>query len=442
VLKSPLERTFLRAQCYARVLMPMMQARLLLWVSVVFILVFFLWARYAVLDEVTHAEGKVIPSSHMQIVQNLEGGILKELFVKVGDEVKAGSLLLRLNDMHFHAQRREIEIHAAALEAKLSRLQAQMQDRPLYFTETLKTSFPAVAAAEEQLYKTQQQNFHTQLGVLSTQQRQHEQELKEIEARTVHLEKRLELQRQEFVMTEKLLKEQVASEIEMLHQRRALADLLADKEAALLAKPRIKHAVEGVMARRAEIVSTFKNNAQTDLTQAEQEQAKVLESLRTASDRLERTAVRAPLPGLVNAVYVTTLGGIVQPGQPLVEIVPTHTQLLIEAKVRPQDIGFIHEGQKAIVKISAYDFSVYGGVPGIITQISPSTQAVEKTEKGEAFYVVTIETNDHMLRARGLDLPILSGMNVNVDILTGHKTVLDYLLKPILKTKHAAFGER
>lgn len=418
---------------------PLIRYHALLWAVVGFVLLALLWAYCAIIDEVTHAEGKVVPSSRMQIIQNLEGGIVKEILVKVGDPVSEGDVLIKLDDTQYTTQYRELLIHQAALEAKLVRLKAESQEIPLEFPSELSKNFPTTVQTEIDLYHTRQEELRIRLEVLEGEAALREQEFKEITSRVKSLEERLGFLQKELDMAEKLFAQKVISEAEILRMRRQLSELSSELETATISVPKVESAIAQTKARIHELTVTFKTEAQAALTNTEQDLAKISEELKSINDRLKRTVVQSPVSGRVNVVHVNTLGGTINPGQPLVEVVPSEDSLFIEARVRPQDIGFLHIGQEAMVKLTAYDFSIYGGLPGAITRISPSTV---QTEKGDTFYQIQVETKNTVLKSRGQELPIIPGMHASVDVITGRKSVLDYLLKPILKTKERAMRER
>ncbi len=410
----------------------------LLWAIAAFFLVMLVWAALAEVDEFTRGEGKVIPSSNVQVVQNLEGGILAELYVREGELVKPGQPLLRIDDTRFSSSMREADVTLMQLKAKVARLNAEAEGRLFDVTD-----YPdldgAVLSEEWKVHQARRRELDSGNQLLMAQARQKQQELSELRAKRDQIARSLELLQSELSMTRPLAEEGAISQVELLRLERQVNDLGGELEAAELAIPRVQASLEEAQEKLNNVELTFQKDAYQEKREAMAELARLSETSDALADRVKRTLVISPVAGTVKQLLVKTLGGVIQPGMDIVEIVPTEDKLLVEARVRPADIAFLHPGQKAKVKFTAYDFSIHGGLDGEVVLISPDTIV---DEKEESFYLVRVETAASFLGSESQPLPIIPGMTTNVDILTGKKTVLDYLLKPILKTKQLALRER
>jgi membrane fusion protein, adhesin transport system len=412
---------------------------LLLLIIVAFFALFFTWASWATLDEVTRGEGKVIPSSQLQVVQNLEGGIVAAIEAHEGDVVEPGQVLLRIDNVRAASDLRENRQRYLALVGALARLHAEVEDTAISFPPAVLADAPEVAANERHLYDARRQDLQSELAILRSQADQRGQELTELRTHLEQLTRSLALAQQELDITAPLAANRVVSKIDLLRLQRQVNDLEGELDAARLAVPRVESAVGEAHRRIDERQLKFRADAQRELNTTQAEATPLAEVIKAATDRVQRTEVRSPVRGTIKRLLVNTVGGVIQPGQNLVEIVPLEDNLLIEAKVRPADIGFLHPGQAAMVKVTAYDFSIYGGLKGVVEDISADTIS---DDKGESFYRIRVRTHDTALEKAGQPLPITPGMTTQVDILTGQKTVMDYLLKPILKAKQRALRER
>jgi adhesin transport system membrane fusion protein len=412
----------------------------LVFMLIMFFLSAFLWAYAAEIDEVTRGEGRIIPSSQVQIVQNLEGGILKELYVKEGETVERGHVLARIDDTGFASSLGELKANQYAFQARITRLVAQAENKPLSFPPELLAEARQVAQAEEQLYNANETTIQSQVAILRVQADQRKQELNELHGKLKQFEDSLKLAREELELTEPMADRGIVPKVELLRLRRQVSDLQGELNTTRLAVPRARSAVQEATRRVEEKFNTYRSQSLTELAEVKNQLAQITESLTAASDRVRRTDVASPVRGIVKAIYVRTLGGVVKPGMDLIEIVPIDDTLLVETKIRPADIAFLRLDQKAKVKLTAYDFSIYGGLDGRLEGIGADTFTDE--EDGQAYYKVIIRTDKNYLERYGDKLPIIPGMVASVDVLTGRKTVLDYLLKPILKAKDEALSER
>ena len=414
-------------------------AHLLLFVIAAFFVIFFAWASWAELDEVTRGEGKVIPSSQVQVVQNLEGGIVAEIPVREGAIVEPGEVLVRIDDVRAASELRESRQRYLALQGALSRLRAEVDDVPVAFAPEIMTEASGVAQSEGALYRARKEALQSELEILRSQAAQREQELTELATRLGQLERSHALALEELEITEPLAASRVVSRVQLLRLEREVNDLAGELEATRLAVPRVEAALREATRRIDERQLSFRAEAQRELTAVQAEAAALQEVITAEADMVSRTEVRSPVRGTVKQLFVNTVGGVIQPGADLVEIVPLEDNLLVEAKVRPADIAFLRPGQPAVVKVTAYDFAIYGGLDAVVEDISADTIM---DERGESFYRVRVRTHESALHEAGEPLPIIPGMTTQVDILTGEKTVLDYLLKPILRAKERALRER
>ncbi len=412
--------------------------RMLILLSFIAIAMAVVWASWAEIDEITRGDGKVVPTSRLQVVQNLEGGILDKLLVREGDRVDQGQPLMMLDDTSFNSTLKESEIEYLSAVASIARLQAQSEDRELVFPEAVE-DYPDVQRRERKLYNSSLSAMESETNILKEKVRQSEQELRAMESQRGHLRRSYELGMKELSMTRPLALKGVVSEVEMIQLEQRVNDLLAELNEAELTLPRLQSTLQEQKGRLQEASVRFRNEAQEELRNQEVELAQLNESRKSLKDQVARREVRAPLSGIVKKIYVTTVGGVVQPGMDLIEIVPVEEALLVEARIHPKDVAFLSVGDQAIVKLTAYDFSIYGGLEGDVIHISADTIT---DEKGESFYQVRIRTKNHYLGTEEKPLEVIPGMHAQVDIVTGRKTILSYFLKPLLKARDNALTER
>ncbi|WP_169570192.1 HlyD family type I secretion periplasmic adaptor subunit [Sneathiella limimaris] len=419
---------------------PNPKSMLLLFGVIAFFVAAYIWADNAILDEVTRGDGKVIPSSQVQIIQNLEGGILKELLVREGEIVEKGQILLRIDDTGFAARFGEIEAKYLNLMGKIARLKAEAEGKGIEFPPELLAEGQQISIREQNLFNARQAELQSQITILRQQAQQRKQEITEIEGRLTQLRSSIALVNEELSITEPLAAKGIVPKVQLLKLKREANELKGQISASNLALPRARGALQEANQRIEEKILNFRSLASQELSIARAEFESVRQTILAARDRVTRTDVRSPLKGEVKELKIQTIGGVVKPGQDIVEIVPIEDNLLVEAKIRPSDIAFLRPGQKATVKITAYDFSIYGGLPATVERISADTTVDEQT--GQTFYKIIVRTQEASLKRGDEIFPIKPGMIATVDTLTGHKSVLDYILKPILKTKNNALRER
>lgn len=414
-------------------------ARLTVWLVSLLLISALVWANYAVLDEVTTGMGKAIPSSKIQTIQNLEGGIVAEIFVREGQVVDKGDVLLRLDGTRFLSNREESEVDRMALLAKLERLNAEAEGRPLAMPQEVMEQAPQLVEDETGLYQARQNRLFNERRILDQQLMQKQQEVAEFRSKQQQYRSALALIRKELDMSVPLVGTGAISEVEVLRLRRSMVDVRGALDATTLALPRAEAAVNEIRSRLEQADLNFRAEAFKELNEVRTQLNKITATSVAIEDRVSRTTVVSPVHGVIKQLRVNTIGGVVQPGSDLLEIVPLEDSLLIEAQVRPQDIAFLHPGQRAMVKISAYDYTIYGGLKANLELISADTI----TDKdGRSFYLIQVRTERNYLGTPEKPLVIIPGMVATVDIITGEKSVLDYLLKPVLKARSEALRER
>lgn len=412
--------------------------QLLLWIVFLVFVSLLIWAAWADVDEFARGDGKVVPSQQVQVLQNLEGGILAELYVKEGDRVERGQRILRIDDTRFSSELKEAGFTLAQAEIKAMRLRAEAGGKPFVLPENHEFSLE-LAQQEMKLYQSRMDELRSNREVFEQQVLQRKQEISELEAKRERLNKSYNLLKKELELTRPLAEEGAISKVELLRLERQLNDLQGEYNAASLALPRAKSSLKEAREKLANIDVVFHRESSEELNKVTLEFSRLTQASGALADRVDRTSVISPVAGTVKQLLVKTIGGVIQPGMDIAEIVPSEEILLVEAKIRPSDIGFLHPGQPAKIKFTAYDFSVLGGLEGEVVQISPDTIV---DDQGLSYYLVRVETSRIFRGPDGTELPIIPGMTVTVDVLTGKKSVLDYILKPILKTRQLALRER
>jgi adhesin transport system membrane fusion protein len=415
------------------------KSKQILWIMLVVIFWLIVWASFAEVDELARGEGKVIPSKQIQVVQNLEGGIVSEILVDEGEKVDQGQVLIKIDDTGFSSSYEENRLRYLELKAKSIRLEAESEGKPFKVDKGTRAEMPDIIKHEEKLYKINKRKLDKQIKIQNEQVRQRENELTEALAKQRQLEDGYLLIAKEVEITKPLVKKGLVSEVEFLQLSREASTMEGELTAVKLSIPRIRSTIAEAKDKMSEVELEFQKEAKEELNKAIAEMSRIKESGTALEDRVKRTLVRSPVNGVVKQLLVNTINGIVQPGMDIVEIVPIQDTLLIEAKIKPSDIAYLFPGQKAIVKFTAYDFAIYGGLSGKLTYISSDTIV---DEEGNNFYLVRIKTDQNYLEKNGEKHEILVGMVANVDIITGKKTVMDYILKPILKAKDSALRER
>lgn len=416
-------------------------AAALIAVLAVMIAAFVVWSRHAVIEEVTRGEGQVVPAQQIQTVQSLEGGIVAEILVREGERVEQGHVLVRLDRTSTGSRLGELAGQRHARLARIARLTAEAEGLPApQFPEELRRAAPDLIAAETELFEAELETLERQRAVLAPQLEQRREELRELEERKRKLVASKELLDRELELKRRLSRQRAVPEIELIQLERQAVEANGELDEIEPRRKRIEAGIAEYENRLASAESDFRTKARSELAKEVGELRVIGESITGAADRVERTVIRAPVKGIVNRIAVTTIGGVIAPGGAVLELVPLDDRLVVEARIRPQDVAFIRAGQPASVKLSAYDFTIYGSLRGEVTQVGANTIADQKT--GEPFYRVVVETGEAALTHGGRALDIIPGMVATVEIETGSKTIFDYLVGPVSRLAAEALRER
>ena len=412
-------------------------SRIVVLLTCVAVLALIVWAAFAPLDEVTRGEGKVIPSRQVQVMQSLDGGIVSEILVREGEQVKAGQLLLKVDPTRFVSSLRENRAQYEALLARAARLTALAHEKPFVPPPELVKSAPALVEQERSAYESKRMELDAAVGVARQQLSQRRQELNEVSARREQATQSYNLTARELEVTRPLAKTGAVSEVELLRLERDVARYRGERDAAGAQIPRIQAAISEAQRKIEEVELNMRNQARNELSETNAKLAALSAGSEGLADRVKQAEIRAPMNGTVKQLFANTVGGVVQPGKEIIEIVPSDDALLLEARIQPKDIAFLRPGQPAHVKFTAYDFSIYGGLDATLEHIGADTIT---DDKGNAFYIVRVRTTQSTIGEA--HMPIIPGMVAEVDILTGKKSLLSYLMKPVLRAKANALTER
>ncbi len=413
-----------------------LRARILLKTIGITFAVAVMWAAVSRIDEVTRGDGKVIPSQQLQVIQSLDGGIVSEIMVREGAIVQPEQVLLRIDRTRFESSVRENRVQYVALVAKAARLKALMEGTPFKVPDDVAKEDPATVAEERRLYESRRNELETTTSIARQQLAQRQQELVETRAKYEQAAKAYEISSKELSVTKPLTASGAVSEVELLRLERDVARFRGERDMASAQISRIQAAITEANHKLEEVGIAFRNDSGKELADTTAKLNAIAESGIGLSDKVARSELRSPVKGTVKRLLINTVGGVVQPGKDVVEIVPLEDSLLIEARVQPRDIAFLRPGQKALVKFTAYDFAIYGGLEGKLEHIAADSVI---DDKGNAYYIVRVRTDKPAL---GNNLPVIPGMVTEIDIITGEKSVLTYLLKPVLRAKARALSER
>lgn len=417
---------------------------LLLGAILIVTIVFLVWSNYAVLDVITRGDAKVVPSSQTQVIQSLDGGILEEMKVRDGQTVEKGEPILIIRNDTAVASLAELTQRFYIAQAAIARLQAEIDGvksaDEIPFPADLVAKYPEKVAAEKGQFVVRAAQLRSQQATLNDEVAQRQQEVRAIDTKIKSARSLIGTAQKRLNNLIKLRAAGGAGENEVLEGEQQVQQFQADIENAQAERPAATAALQAAQSKMAEAVQTYRAQAAQEISKHQTDLSTVTEFMRDAGAKVRRTEVLSPVKGTVKDIKIRTIGGVIQPAQDIMEIVPIEDNLLIEANIRPQDRGFIAPGQPAKIKITAYDFSIYGGLDGTVEDIS--ADAIEN-EKKELYFRVRLRTDQNVLIGKeGQDLPIIPGMTASVDILTGKKTVLEYLLKPILKAADTGLTER
>ena len=427
---------FVRDADYFMIHQEPLRARVLVKTILISVALFVMWTAVARVDEIAKGEGKVIPTSQIQILQSLDGGIVAEINVKEGQIVDAGTVLLRVDPTRFESSVRENRSQYLALATKVARLRALAEGLPFVPPPEVVIEDPKTVQDEQRLYQTARSNVEAQISIARQQLVQRQQELSEMRAKREQAAQAYELTAQELAVTKPLISSGAVSEVELLRLERDTSRFKGERDMAGAQILRSQAAMAEASRKIEEVELNARNEVRKDLGETMARLNAFTEGGVALADKVKHASVRSPVKGTVKRLFVNTVGGVVQPGKDLVEVVPLDDALILEAKVLPKDIAFLRPGQPAMVKFTAYDFSTYGGLEARLEHIGADSIT---DERGNTYFLVKVRTIKSSL---GANLPIIPGMVAEVDIITGQKSILAYLLKPVLKAKHGALTER
>lgn len=405
-----------------------------------FIIIFLLWATFAQIDEVAHGQGQVVPSGNVQAVGSSEGGMVAQILVKQGDIVQPGQELVRLDDSLALAGVGEKENRRDFLQATITRLEAELDGKELAFDPELEKRSPAIVEEARTQFESRAAELASSIAVFKEQAEQRRQDLNDAQRRAGSMQEAYNLAKQELDLTTPYLSSGAISQVDLLRIRRDVVDAQKELTTARLAVPSAAAALREADKKLEEGTLQYKNRAREELAKSRDEFKRLGSAVGADIGRQERTVLKSPILAEVKQLLVNTVGQAVQPNTNIVELVPLDKTLLVEAKIKPQDIAFIRPGQEANVKITSYDSSIYGGLKGEVEGISPDSFLEEKT--GQTYYKIQVRTDKNYLEHGGHQYPIKSGMVATADVLTGKKTIMNYLLKPLNKARQRALTER
>jgi len=413
--------------------------RLVAWPVMILLALSIGWANFATLDEVSIATGEVVPAGRIRVIQHLEGGIIQEIYVTEGDTVREGQTLLQLDLASGGTNQEELQVRIDSERLVKARLEAEATGSELNFPEDVALRRPAIVAAQRQAYEARRRELSSTIQVMREQVKQRVLEVEELTARSRAVKSNYRLALERLKMSKSLLAEGLTAKMEHLELEAEVENLDGEMKSLRPSLPKVEAAVEEARQRQQETESRFRREAQDQLGKIEENIARVTELLSDATAQGIRAEIKSSINGVVKNMIYNSIGNVVKPGEPIMELVPTGDRLVVEAKLNPIDRGYVNEGQAATVKISTYDFARYGGLEGIVIRVAPDSST---DEDGAPYFRVVVQTDKNFLGLREGNLPITFGMQATVDIHTGEKSVMDYLVKPVLKLRHEAFRER
>ena len=426
----------LEAALHAR---PSRPALLMSFTIAAFVVFFILWAAITEVDEVTRGEGQVVPTQEIQTVQSLEGGIIQDILVAEGDVVKKGQVLLRISDIQYSSEEQGAEAHFFALRAKKARLQAEANGKEFEAPEDIAEKMPQLVANEKALYNSRQKELTSVYAIEDEKIKKAQADLKEVDAQISRFSESARLLKKELEITKKMVEQRAVPQLDQIRQERELADLQGQINTNVQRKKGLQADLSAAENERATRTDQFRSKSLEDLSEVEAQISALEQSLKSIGDRVYRTELRAPVDGVVNKIAIKTVGGVVEPAMHLVEIVPEDDQLKIVAKVKPDEIAFLSPGQQVKVKVTAYDPQKFGTLDGKLSRIGATTVS---DREGNAFFEIEVRTAKNYLGTEQSPLPITPGMVAHVDVITGKRTILHYLMKPVRRGFDRALRER
>ncbi|MCB9982463.1 MAG: HlyD family type I secretion periplasmic adaptor subunit [Rhodospirillales bacterium] len=418
---------------------PATSATLLLFSIIALVMFAIVWAALTEVEVLTRGQGQVVPSQDVQIVQTLEGGIVEELLVSPGERVSKGQVLMRLSDVQFSSEARGTEARFLSLEAKKARLNAEAGGEDFTPPESVTEKAPQIAENEKALYESRQKELQNAYAILDDRIAKATAELAEVKAQINRFYSSRKLLNDELAITKDLVQKRAVPKLDEIRLNREIADMSGQINAQAQRQKSLEAELSVAKKERASQLDKFRSQALGDLNEVETEIASLRENLKSIGDRVDRREVKAPVDGIVNNIAVKTLGGVVEPAMQLVEIVPVDEELKIIARIQPDEIAFIRPGQPAKVKITAYDPQKYGSLDGELVRIGATSG---RDREGNTFFEIEVRTAKNYLGDNKNPLPITPGMVADVEVITGKRTILDYLLKPVLRARDRAFTEQ
>lgn len=397
------------------------------------------WANWARIDVVIRGNGKVTPASQVQNIQSLEGGIIEEIMVTEGQAVSAGQPLIKISDVAFASSFEENRLLYLELLARSSRLEAEAFERRFTPNDEVETEAPQLNRSEKSLFDSNRQQLKETLAALEERINQQQSALREAESKQKQLKKTLDLVQKEIEIKQPLKDRGIISEVEFLQLQQRENEIQGEIEAVRLSIPRLRSTIDEARFNRQKEKLDFQNKAKKELNEVNAEIGRIRETQTALGDRVRRTTLRSPVNGVVQQLYLNTIGGVISPGSNIVDIVPQEDSLLVELRIKPADIADVHVGQFARLKFSAYDFAIHGSLQGIVTFVSADTIT---NEEGESSFLVRVKPSKPFLGVKSGELPIKIGMTAEADIITGEKTILSYLTEPVHRGIDKALRER
>ena len=419
-------------------LKPHWTSTLLLLLIVGFVGCMLIWASVAKVDERVRGQGRIMPSSDIQMIQSLEGGILSELLVEEGQRVSKGQILMRIDDVLLASEERGIEAQMVSLQIRKARLQAEAKGQAFALSKTIRNKAPKISATEEKLYQSRQKELLTALDIIKDEEAESKANLGEVKASINKYVKSRDLIKKELDIAKRLVAKRAMPEIEKLRLERQYSEVRGNLATAAQARKGLEARLRASKKRHTEKVSSFQSEALGLLNETETKIKSITESLKSAEDRVSRTELKSPVEGIVKRIYLKTQGGVVEPAQRLIEIVPVDDVLMVRARVYPEDIAFLRPGQKVRVGITAYDAQIYGSLWGKLERIG--ADAVRESD-GSMYFEIDVRTDSNNLGTEDSPLVITPGMVAETEVITGKRTILSYLLKPVLRIADRAFTE-
>ncbi|WP_047534075.1 HlyD family type I secretion periplasmic adaptor subunit [Methylotenera sp. N17] len=413
-----------------------LKAKKLLYTILAVMVALLVWAAFAQVDEISRGEGRVVPSRQVQVIQSLDGGIVSEILVKAGDVVKLGTPLIKIDETRAASSLKENQGQYLALLAKEARLKALANGTSYSPPAQVQQDMPQVYEQERALYLASREELDSTVNIARDQMVQREKELIEVQFKKEIAEKTYESASKELAANKPLLASGAVSEIDILRLDREATRARGDIDQARAQISRIQVSISEARRKIAEAEQSFLSKVRTELNDTSAKVNSLTQTSVALTDKVKQSMLKSPVNGKVSRLFFNTVGGVIQPGKEVMEVVPTDDSLILETKVQIKDIAFIRPEQAAIIKLTAYDYTIYGTVNGVVDSIAADSTV---DDKGNAYYIVKVRTQQSVI---GKGLPIIPGMMAQVDILTGKKTVLSYLLKPVLKAKSYAFSER